>query len=211
MKKLTLAVASFTLAFGSVYFSARAEVVVFSGNLPQTVTNNSEQYFGNISLGNATFVLGSTTPPSFGIGINNSNFYSTQNNGSEWAYDATVTSPDGYIYMLSANATISSTAFANWSSTGPYFSNASGGPWISGGNAYAGLRMDAGGGNYNYGWVSINYDSTAHTATISQFAFESSLNTAISAGVPEPATCGLIAAGLALLAYSHKRNKLGGL
>jgi len=107
MKKLPLAVAAFTLAFGSVYFSARAEVVVFSSNLPQTVTNNTEQYFGNINLGNATFALGSTTTPSFGIGINNSNFYSTQNNGIEWAYDATVTSPDGYIYMLSANATIS--------------------------------------------------------------------------------------------------------
>ena len=204
MKTNQLALAAAILAVASVFSSAQASVVVFNVSPAQTVVNNSEITFGKINLTNGTFALNDPTSPSFGIGINTlTNFYSQSNIGVEWALDA----PGGYIQKLSANDTISS-AITNWSSSDPYFSNASSGPWISGGNAYAGLRLDAGSGNYNYGWVSINYDSSAHTAAISQFAFENTPNTSVSAGaVPEPSTWALLGlGGLTLVSQALRRR-----
>jgi hypothetical protein len=49
-------------------------------------------------------------------------------------------------------------------------------------SGYAGLRIDAGGGNYNYGWVALNWTQSPDILTISGFAFENSYNTAILAG-----------------------------
>jgi hypothetical protein len=84
------------------------------------------------------------------------------------------------------------------------------GPWAGGGNAYAPLRINAGGGNYNYGWVNINFTDNgdgSSSSIITGFAFESDLNTAILAGdtgagggeggsaVPEPSSVALIALG----------------
>jgi MYXO-CTERM domain-containing protein len=87
-------------------------------------------------------------------------------------------------------------------------------------SGYAGLRIDAGGGNYNYGWVALNWTESPYILTISGFAFENSYNTAILAGdqgggsaaVPEP---GQVAASLLLLAgiagyFAHRRRAAAG-
>ena len=85
-------------------------------------------------------------------------------------------------------------------------------------SGYAGLRIDAGGGNYNYGWVALNWTQSPDILTISGFAFENSYNTAILAGdqgggsaaVPEP---GQVAASLLLLTgiagYMAYRRRMG--
>jgi hypothetical protein len=87
-------------------------------------------------------------------------------------------------------------------------------------SGYAGLRIDAGGGNFNYGWVALNWTESPENLTISGFAFENSYNTAILAGaqsggsaaVPEP---GQVAASLLLLAgiagyFAHRRRAAAG-
>lgn len=61
-------------------------------------------------------------------------------------------------------------------------------------NAYYGIRADAGGGNYNYGWAQVS--TTLSSATLVQLAFETTANTAIKAGagaVPEPSSLALVA------------------
>jgi MYXO-CTERM domain-containing protein len=87
-------------------------------------------------------------------------------------------------------------------------------------SGYAGLRINAGGGNYNYGWVALNWTQSPDILTISGFAFENSYNTAILAGdqgggsaaVPEP---GQLASSVLLLAgiagyFAHRRRAAAG-
>lgn len=83
-------------------------------------------------------------------------------------------------------------------------------------SGYAGLRIDAGGGNYNYGWVALNWTQSPDILTISGFAFENSYNTAILAGdqgggsaaVPEPGAASLLLlTGIA--GYMAYRRRMG--
>ena len=80
-----------------------------------------------------------------------------------------------------------------------------------GGDAFVPLRINAGGGNYNYGWANINFiyngDET-FSSRITGFAFEDQINTPIEAGaVPEPSTYALLAlAGLFGAAVWHQRR-----
>jgi len=77
-------------------------------------------------------------------------------------------------------------------------------------NAYYGIRADAGGGNYNYGWAQVS--TTPGSATLVQLAFETTTNTGIKAGagaVPEPSSMALVTlavGGAALLRARKKRS-----
>ncbi len=102
-----------------------------------------------------------------------------------------------------------------------------GGEWGFTGNAdsqtgFAPLRINAGGGNFNYGWVEVtaqvtnrfsNYLNEA-TVTVTGFAFEDQVNTAILAGdqggpaaVPEPGTMAVGAGLFALAVGVHLRRR----
>jgi MYXO-CTERM domain-containing protein len=123
--------------------------------------------------------------------------------------------------LLASSATINASTSSSWLdySYGGSFYTPTGwnGTNTSG---YAGLRIDAGGGNYNYGWVALNWTESPDILTISGFAFENSYNTAILAGaqgggsaaVPEP---GQVASSLLLLAgiagyFAHRRRAAAG-
>ena len=83
--------------------------------------------------------------------------------------------------------------------------------WTAGTTGYMGLRLDLGGGNYDYGWAKLDYKPDGSTMKFTDFAFETTPNTSLLAGVtevPEPKTSALIllAAG-ALGTAAYRRRK----
>jgi hypothetical protein len=108
---------------------------------------------------------------------------------------------------LGSGVTIGPGSFSSWDSTFAALigNGGTGGNWADGGNAYAALRYQAiiGSPFYIYGWVNLDVDNIAGTATVNRFAFESQYNTPITtpvspdpSPVPEP---GQVAASLLLL------------
>ena len=165
--------------------------------------------FGNINLGNGTYTFNSYAGESFALrleqfGPSNSLYNGAGSGSVYWG------SGGGYVLKLVSGDPISS-AITPWNSGYGYLTKNGNGPWFSGGDAYAALRISAGGSDYNYGWVNINYDALTPTATITGFAFETTANTPIAAGaVPEPSTVAL--AGIAALvmggsAYVRSRRR----
>lgn len=89
-------------------------------------------------------------------------------------------------------------------------------------DVFVGFRIDAGGGNYNYGWMrfTTGADYGGHgpgTITIFDAAYENTLNLGIVAGsitsIPEPSIAvlwiGLAAGALALHRRRHARDATG--
>jgi hypothetical protein len=189
---------------------ADAAVVFFDVDPSQTIGAGQNIYFGDINLAAGIYNLNDTDSPSFGLSFSGlgTSLYNGSGGGSiEWGLAGS------RVAKLSYGATIDSTAITSWDSGYDYLTSGGTGPWTGGANAYAALRIDAGGGNFNYGWVSINYDTAGPTATISGFAFENQVNTPITAGaVPEPSTYALLAlAGLfGAAVWHHRRQQTGG-
>lgn len=75
-------------------------------------------------------------------------------------------------------------------------------------DGYLGFSLDAGGGNFYYGWAHIQTTGSAQF-TLFGFAYEDTANTPIGAGVvPEPAhTAALLATGAVGLAALRKRRQ----
>ena len=72
-------------------------------------------------------------------------------------------------------------------------------------NAYFGLQFDID-GETHYGWVHLENSIYGVQATIHEWAYESTPDTGLSAGViPEPATMLLLLGGLGVLALHMKR------
>jgi len=190
---------------------ARAAIVYFPVNPAQTVTGNATVTFGSVSLVNGTFTLNSPTQPSFGIGSTSgtdNTLFAQNNNNIQWAL--TGPSPGtglGQIAKYAATNVISG-SIADWTFADPnFFTGDHTQDWYATGTSYAGLRIDAGGGNFNYGWVSVGYDVSTSTATVTGFAFENQVNTPIpAAAVPEPASLALVAAGAACAAAVYRRR-----
>jgi hypothetical protein len=190
---------------------ARAAIVYFPVNPAQTVTGNATVTFGSVSLVNGTFTLNNPTQPSFGIGSTSgtdNTLFAQNNNNIQWAL--TAPSPGtglGQIAKYAATNVISG-SIADWTSSDPnFFIGDHTQNWYATGTSYAGLRIDAGGGDYNYGWVSVGYDVSTSTATVTGFAFENQVNTAIpAAAVPEPASLALVATGVAFAAAVYRRR-----
>jgi|APCry1669188879_1035177.scaffolds.fasta_scaffold110509_1 hypothetical protein len=191
--------------------SALAAIVYFPVTPAQTITGNATVTFGSINLSNGTFSL-NNNPPSFGLGSTSggSNTLFTQdNNDVEWAVDTPNPQPGlGQVTKYAATASISGSSIPFWSSADPnLFTSSHAENWYATGTSYAGLRIDAGGGNYNYGWVSVGYDVASSTTTVTGFAFENQVNTAIpAAAVPEPASLALAGAGAAFVAAVYRRR-----
>lgn len=195
-----------------VYFDVDPDITINS-------TTSTSILFGGINLGTGSYVLGSTSGPSFGLGITNADgglflYLGTSGSGIEWGLDGV------YTPRLALDASISGSSPWSWSSSsGELVSGYIGG----GGNwgtysgtvtGYAPLRMDFGGGNYKYGWAEITYANIGSmytenaTATITSFAFESTANTPIQAGaIPEPSTVACLVLGGSAFAFSRRRRQ----
>ena len=218
-----------SLAAASAAGSAEAAIVYFDVNPAQTSVPNSTLSFGSINLGTGTYTLNGLSDTSFGLYFSSFNGglsgYLSTIGSAEWGY----TTP--YIERLALNDGISGASAWSWNAppNGYLFTGYIGdsGNWGFTGNddsktGFAPLRIDAGGGNYNYGWVEVttqvtNRSSTylnGATVTVTGFAFEDQVNTAILAGdqggpapVPEPGTMAVGAGLFALAVGAHLRRR----
>lgn len=111
---------------------------------------------------------------------------------------------------FAANSSIAASSALYWPSSGGFLEFSGSGYWQGNSeDAYLGLRLDAGSGNFRYGWARINYNDTANTNTLKDFAIEQTLNTPILAGagaVPEPGRALLLALGLGGAALRRRRK-----
>ncbi len=216
-----------SLVAASAVGTTEAAIVYFDVNPDQTLIGNDLPYvtFGNIDLSTGVYSL------AYG-GNFFSIFIASNGNLSSGAYAGTVQwglSPTDYsgstplqptrVQKLAFGTSISdiSPSIGSWVDYGPYMLFNGEGPWVGGGNAYAPLRINAGGGDYNYGWVNINFTdngSGASSSIITGFAFEDQFNTAILAGdqggpaaVPEPGTMAVGAGLFALAVGVHLRRR----
>jgi hypothetical protein len=83
---------------------------------------------------------------------------------------------------------------------------------FSEGANYFGFRFGPSVGNLQYGWGVINFDTTNGVVTISEWAYETALNTPIhidsaAAVAPEPSSLALLATGAAGLLFWRRRRK----
>ena len=168
---------------GIVYFDVAPDRTINQATNPHLVS------FGNIDLTLGTFQLNSNSGNNFELA-----YYSNALYVIGGSIDFGQSSP-GNAAKLTAGTAISGTLLSSWNNAYVDFSRSSGtvGNWAGNNNAYAALRIDAGSGNFHYGWANIITSTSAKTATITGFAFESTANTAIQAGaIPEPSTHALL-------------------
>ena len=175
-----------------------AAVIYFDVDPDQTILNGNSLSFGNINLVAETYSLNNSTAPSFTLSSDGGPGFS----GNQIEVGA---ASGYYIYKFSSGDPISG-ALTFSSSPG------AGGFWGPGDSGFIALRIDLGGGNYNYGWAQLSVPDPSTSVTITGFAFEGDANTAIEAGaIPEPSTYALLAlAGLfGAAVWHHRRQKVG--
>ena len=187
--------------------SGRASLVTFPVSSPQgTISQASDGStvntltLGSINIGNGTFVLGSPTAPSFGVGLNPtaapqaSWFFAQQNNNVAWLISSVV------VPVLTAGTTVDSGG--TYTVSDPNFAAA----WQSGvSSGYAGLRL-ASGSDFYYGYATISYVAgSPNQVTVSSFAFENQVNTPVV--VPEPSMPLSVGAGGVALTASLLRRR----
>lgn len=200
---------------------AEAAIVFFDVNPDITLTGTGTANFGNITITGATgtYTLGSTASNYFGINLYNSyftagKFYGLGNGSIEWGFLGEASG-----VKLAQNTSISGASPWRWGGYAYGLAGGGYGYWASGGSGYAPLRINLGGGNYNYGWaaLSYNFNGTNSTAGITGFAFQGDPNVAILAGdqggpaaVPEPGTwaaAALLAGGATFLRWRRRRDE----
>ena len=195
-----------------------AALIYYTSGLPSTASAGSTLNFGNIQTPlNGSYTFGSNSGISFGISPDPNGLVSIDNNSIQWASDAGIPGSfflvGGNIQKFSSGASIGHTTPVLWLNNPGFAENGyPAGHWNAGGHGYAGLRLDAGGGNYHYGWVELNYNAAADSVTVSRFAFESVVNAAAvtSAAAPEPAQVAsslLLLSGVAGYVFVKRRHK----
>lgn len=182
------------LAMGGTAGLADAAIIYFDVNPNQTVSHLSPDLvsFGEINLGTGTYNLNDTDGTSFQVYYPRAgDLYNGVGNASiQWGQSGS------NVLKLSAGTPIDGSTASSWSTSYSYLVNNGAGQWAGGADAYAPLRIDAGGGNFNYGWVNIVFNPGSDQATVTGFAFESTANAAINAAaVPEPATTTILGLG----------------
>jgi hypothetical protein len=217
-----------SLVAASAVGTTEAAIVYFDINPDQTLNGISSSYvtFGNINLSTGTYSLASGGNY-FSIGLSfEGNLFSGIYGGTvQWGlsstdYSGSTPFQPTRVQKLPFGTSISdiSPSIGSWVDYGPFMLYNGTGPWVGGGNAYAPLRINAGGGDYNYGWVNINFTDNgigASSSIITGFAFEDQINTAIFAGdqgggpaaVPEPGTMAVGAGLFALAVGVHLRRR----
>lgn len=204
---------------------AEAAIVYFDVNPDQTFGIDSTLNFGGINLGTGAYAINDTSGTSFGLdflGSSGGLFAELKPLGNvQWGYTGS------YIQRLALDANITEASAANWGAVpNAYLFGSYGGAygnWGFGPNetktGFAPLRIDAGDGNYNYGWVEVSvvsgntnsppYAGTANV-TVTSFAFNTNFNEAIQAGaVPEPSTVACLLLGGSAFAFSRRRRPAG--
>lgn len=187
---------------------ADAGVVYFDVN-PDLPLDSAVGQFGNINLDTGTYTLGSTSGNSFSFDTSNgrSDTFSSSNIfafGDFGTYSVSLYRGDSISGSLEDPsmgrgffATMTHVTFGDDEASGPTFLP---------------LRLDAGGGNYNYGWVQgFGFGSNI---TITGFAFERDFNTPILAGdtgspaaVPEPGSLAVISGLFGLVVAANRRAR----
>jgi len=181
---------------------SNAALIYYTAGLPSTVSSGSSLFFGNIAYPfDGSYSLGSSSGISFGITPIPNGLFSDDNNGIEWAAGPGIGGAallnNGNILKFANGSSISAGSASNWTASDPGFAqDGQAGNWNAGGSGFAGLRYNAGSGNYFYGWVEMNYNAAADAVTVSRFAFQDVANTAAPTSIPEPAQ---VAASLLLL------------
>jgi hypothetical protein len=225
------------LAAASAAGSAEAAIVYFDVNPDRTFNMTEALYFGSINLGTGTYALNNTDGTAFGLRFDDDGaggLFAGLNAVSPGSY---VQWGGGvYIERLALNASIDEFSVLNWSPVPPmylFYGYVGGlnGNWAFGPNetqsGFAPLRIFADGGlSYYYGWVEVTVVSGdtssppyagAVGVTVTGFAFENQINTAILAGdtgggpgpapVPEPGTMAVGAGLFALAVGAHLRRR----
>jgi hypothetical protein len=192
---------------------ADAAIVFFDVNPDQTINPGPSQYvtFGSIDLVNGTYTLNSNTGTYLKFSVASTSWFNFANFNIETAGSGPTPGYDAY--KLSLGDPINDAALIQWGPVSGSF-----GDWYSGGSGYIALRLNAGGGNYNYGWAQLSFVNNGDLTTaltISGFAFENTVNTSINAGdqgggpapVPEPGTMAVGAGLFALAVGAHLRRR----
>lgn len=190
--------------------STASAAIVYFDIVDQQVTTNQTVSFGSINLGAGTYDF-TSTGPTFSIGFSGDAEKPRLSAGTNMQASRDSTVIGLGLTLFSEGASISS-ASSNWNSGAAYidsnFSPSTTWPNVSAG--YAGLRLGAG-PSFSYGWAELVYNDAANTLTITAFAFESELDTAIEAGagaIPEPAASALLlAAGAGGIAAYRRRKR----
>ncbi|MCD8481346.1 MAG: PEP-CTERM sorting domain-containing protein [Verrucomicrobia bacterium] len=181
--------------------------IVYSGPIDLTATGSTKIYFdldqssagpdfaSLSSFSGADFILG------FGDSVSMAKPYvRNQSTG-------TVMTLSGYAARLNFGEEISS---GNSWGNPFYMSYNAAGNWAGGADAYLGLRIADGQGNFNYGWAHVEYVAGS-SMTLRSFAINSIANEPITAGatIPEPAALPLLIGGLAgaVAMAANKRRK----
>jgi hypothetical protein len=191
---------------------ADAAIVFFDVNPDQTINPGGPQSvtFGSIDLVNGTYTLNNSTGTWLYFSVASTSWFDLANN-IETAGSGPVPGYDAY--KLSLGDPINDAALIQWGTVSGSFSD-----WNFGGSGYIALRLNAGGGNYNYGWAQLSFVNNGDLTTaltISGFAFENTVNTSINAGdqgggpapVPEPGTMAVGAGLFALAVGAHLRRR----
>lgn len=198
-------------AMGMFGLSSHADAgVVFFDVNPDLPLESAVAHFGNINLDAGTYTIGSTSGNSFSFDttdarvdtFSSSNIFALGDFGtySVSLYRGNIISgslEDPAINGRGFFATMTHVTQGDDEATGPTFLP---------------LRLDAGSGNYNYGWVQVF--GFGSNITITGFAFERDLNTPILAGdtgssaaIPEPGSLAVISGLFGLLVATNRRAR----
>lgn len=204
---------------------AEAAIVYFDVNPDQTFGITNTLNFGAINLGTGTYALNDTSGTSFGLDFSGylgalAGYLNPLGN-VQWGFTGS------YVERSALNDNINEASATNWGTipSAYLFGSYTGanGNWSFGPNetnsGFAPLRIDAGDGNYNYGWVEVsvvsgNTNSPPYlgtvNVTVTSFAFNTNFNEAIQAGaVPEPSTVACLLLGGSAFAFSRRRRPAG--
>lgn len=196
-------------AMGMFGFCAQADagVVYFDVDPDLSLTGSAIGRFGSINLDTGTYTLGSSTGNSFVMDLYYGDGRFSGNNIAALGVSV-------YGVTVSRNQSISGSladptlqrSFSTYLNQTFFAANETAGP------TFHPLRLNAGSGNYNYGWVQAFKSGSA--LVITGFAFEKNVNTPILAGdvgspsaVPEPGSLAVISGLFGLVVSANRRAR----